>query len=207
MLRNKDLIEQYYPLIRELAYRIKTAYNLVYIDIDDLVGYGSFGLIKAAQKYEPSENTSFKTFAKIKIRGAIIDGLRNNEIKRKYLKDKYKNNLPIYQNDIRYNNYKTNTENKEIVYEFPDNNWEQQYETINNYCKTLEKALNYLSPKRKDIIKMYFYDDMTCKDIGKKYGIGESATYQIIQTALKQIRNKFGKQLQIERTVKYGQHD
>jgi RNA polymerase sigma factor for flagellar operon FliA len=46
------------------------------VDLDDLVGDGSVGLIEAAQRFNPRKGASFKTFAKYRIRGAIADGLR-----------------------------------------------------------------------------------------------------------------------------------
>lgn len=46
------------------------------IDADDLVSAGTLGLVKAARAYDSSREASFKTYAYIRIRGAIIDELR-----------------------------------------------------------------------------------------------------------------------------------
>jgi RNA polymerase sigma factor for flagellar operon FliA len=42
----------------------------------DLVGYGTKGLIEAAQRFDPKVGASFSTFAYYRIRGAIFDGMR-----------------------------------------------------------------------------------------------------------------------------------
>ncbi len=46
------------------------------VDIDDLISAGTVGLIKAAEDYDPSRGTKFETYARYRIRGAILDDLR-----------------------------------------------------------------------------------------------------------------------------------
>ncbi|WP_182277176.1 FliA/WhiG family RNA polymerase sigma factor [Granulicella sp. 5B5] len=48
-----------------------------HVEIGDLVSAGVLGLIEACAKYDGSRDVSFATFAKFRIRGAIIDSLRN----------------------------------------------------------------------------------------------------------------------------------
>jgi len=47
------------------------------VEFDDLVGFGQFGLLDAINKYDPSKNVKFKTYAVTRIRGAIFDELRH----------------------------------------------------------------------------------------------------------------------------------
>lgn len=46
------------------------------MDREDLVSIGNWGLIDAAQKFDPSKNVKFQTFAYVRIRGAILDEIR-----------------------------------------------------------------------------------------------------------------------------------
>ncbi len=46
------------------------------VDLDDLIGYGTLGLLDAIGKYDPSRGILLKTYAEHRIRGAILDGLR-----------------------------------------------------------------------------------------------------------------------------------
>ena len=46
-------------------------------DMDDLISAGTVGLVKAAAAYDPSRDTEFKTYAYIRIRGAVLDELRD----------------------------------------------------------------------------------------------------------------------------------
>ena len=47
-----------------------------YIDFDDLVSWGIFGLIDAIEKFDHKANVKFVTYAQLRIRGSILDGLR-----------------------------------------------------------------------------------------------------------------------------------
>jgi RNA polymerase sigma factor for flagellar operon FliA len=72
----EELINHYAPLVKYVAGRI--AINLPpSIEIDDLMSYGVFGLLDAIDRYEPKRGVKFETYAIARIRGAIIDGMRN----------------------------------------------------------------------------------------------------------------------------------
>ena len=49
------------------------------IDIDDLISAGVIGLMDAIEKYDPSRDNKFKTYAEFRIRGAILDELRSQD--------------------------------------------------------------------------------------------------------------------------------
>ena len=70
-----QLIMDYAPLIRFVAQRI-AARLPSNIDIDDLISAGVIGLMDAIEKYDPSRDNKFKTYAEFRIRGAILDELR-----------------------------------------------------------------------------------------------------------------------------------
>lgn len=69
------LVVHYIPLVRSIARRAKLMLPRE-AELDDLVGDGTFGLIDAIRRYDPSTGNAFSTFATLRIRGAIIDGLR-----------------------------------------------------------------------------------------------------------------------------------
>ena len=46
------------------------------MELDDLIGYGTVGLMKAVDGFDPLRGTLLKTYAEHRIRGAILDGLR-----------------------------------------------------------------------------------------------------------------------------------
>ena len=72
-LREKIILE-YAPLVKVVAGRLAMylGYNVEY---DDLVSYGIFGLIDAIDKFDPSKDVKFETYASLRIRGSIIASL------------------------------------------------------------------------------------------------------------------------------------
>lgn len=68
-------VEKYLPLVKHIAGRLSISLPS-HIEQDDLIGYGVFGLLDALERFEPSKGVKFETYATLRIRGAIIDGLR-----------------------------------------------------------------------------------------------------------------------------------
>lgn len=84
-----QLIMDYAPLIRFVAQRI-AARLPSNIDIDDLMSAGVIGLMDAIEKYDPSRDNKFKTYAEFRIRGAILDELRSQDWVPRSVRDKAK---------------------------------------------------------------------------------------------------------------------
>jgi len=68
-------IAQFIPMVHKIAQRVVT-YLKPPLSHEDLVSAGIIGLVKAARDYNPSYQASFKTYAYIRTRCAIIDELR-----------------------------------------------------------------------------------------------------------------------------------
>ena len=69
------LIVKHLPLVKAIANRIRD--NLpVQVEVDDLIHAGILGLFDAVSKYNPEKKVVFHLYAKHRIRGAILDSLR-----------------------------------------------------------------------------------------------------------------------------------
>jgi len=69
------LVEQYLPLVA--AIRGRLAMTLPdHVDADDLHSAGLVGLLQALRNYNPASGTSFETYARVRIRGSMLDELR-----------------------------------------------------------------------------------------------------------------------------------
>jgi len=75
-VRQNDLVVQYLPLVHRIVRRVVSYLNPP-LSRDDLISAGTIGLVKAARDYDPVQQTEFKTYAYIRIRGAVIDELRS----------------------------------------------------------------------------------------------------------------------------------
>src|SRR5688500_6368437 len=71
----KELIERYLPLVRNVVDRIKMNVP-AHVDADDLYSVGITGLLAAVRKFDPVQGHTFASYAAMRIRGAILDELR-----------------------------------------------------------------------------------------------------------------------------------
>jgi len=83
------LIVQYIYLIRYVVGRVKVTLPAT-ISIEDIAGYGVEGLINAIKRYSPQKNTRFETYALIRIRGAILDRIRDQDFLPRSVRQKIK---------------------------------------------------------------------------------------------------------------------
>ena len=68
-------LQRYLPLVRQVARRL-IGRVAAPADLDDLVAWGTLGLLDALGKYEPAREAPFSSYARFRIRGAILDHLR-----------------------------------------------------------------------------------------------------------------------------------
>jgi RNA polymerase sigma factor FliA len=69
------LVEQYLPLVRSVVGRL--AMTLPdHVDHDDLHSAGLVGLLQAMRNFDPTCGASFESYARVRVRGAMLDELR-----------------------------------------------------------------------------------------------------------------------------------
>ena len=73
--REQVLLENL-PMVRFVARRIHEKLPQ-HVQLEDLVSAGILGLMDATAKFDPAKNTQFRTYAQFRIRGAILDSLRD----------------------------------------------------------------------------------------------------------------------------------
>ncbi len=75
---NSALVEEHAYLVKRIAYHL-IARLPASVQVDDLIQAGIIGLLEAARYYDPSQGASFKTYAGIRIRGAMLDEIRRSD--------------------------------------------------------------------------------------------------------------------------------
>ena len=73
--RQDKLIIEYLPMVHKIARQV-VSYLHPPLSRDDLISAGTIGLVKAARDFDSNRDAEFKTYAYIRIRGAILDELR-----------------------------------------------------------------------------------------------------------------------------------
>ena len=79
-------IKKYAPLVKKIAYQIVSRLS-ANVEVDDLIQEGMTGLLDALQRYKPQPNLSFEVYAKTRIRGAIYDSCRQNDVLPRHQRD------------------------------------------------------------------------------------------------------------------------
>ena len=83
------LITEYAPVIKFIARKISLRLPPS-IELDDLISSGIIGLMDAIEKYDPTRDNKFRTYAEFRIRGAILDELRAQDWVPRSVRDKSK---------------------------------------------------------------------------------------------------------------------
>ena len=80
-----EVVMQELPQVYYIAARIRERLPQ-HVEMEDLVSAGVIGLLEATRSFDGSKNVQFKTFAKFRIRGAILDSLRETDWGSRYMR-------------------------------------------------------------------------------------------------------------------------
>jgi RNA polymerase sigma factor (sigma-70 family) len=159
----QKLVEQYIPLANKLAYQAKRSLPR-FVDIEDLKSAAYLGLVEAGSRYKKEFGTEFSTFAYPRIFGAIRDYLREQG----WLK---KGDLtPVLSLDLPCGNSE-NCTIQDTLEAKPKDETEECFEVI---------TIN-LDDKAKQVLRSYFIDEYSMKEVGQKFGVSESRISQLIK--------------------------
>ena len=93
--RQKMLVELL-PLVKRVALKIRE-HLPAQVELDDLSASGVLGLVDAVAKFDASKRVSLETYARHRVRGAILDGLRANDPVTRDLRLKNKRVQKLYR--------------------------------------------------------------------------------------------------------------
>ena len=78
VLDKEQFVSQYAPLVKRIAYHLMAKLPPS-VDVEDLIQNGMLGLLDAIGRFEDGMGAQFETYAAQRIRGAMLDGLREND--------------------------------------------------------------------------------------------------------------------------------
>lgn len=99
ILKHNDrerLIREYAPLVKYIAQRLALKLPR-HIEMDDLISTGVMGLLDAIEKYDPGRDVKFGTYAQFRIKGAMLDGLREMDWVPRSVRDRAEEIGSIYE--------------------------------------------------------------------------------------------------------------
>ena len=89
LAKRDQVVLDHLPLVKAIAVRVHE--NLpVHVEVDDMVHAGILGLFDAADKYDENKQVAFSAYAKHRIKGAILDSLRQADWASRDLRRRHK---------------------------------------------------------------------------------------------------------------------
>jgi len=227
-IRDK-LITEYSYLVKYIAGRLNIYFGSN-VEFDDLVGFGAFGLNDAIDKFDFDKGVKFETYASLRIRGAIIDSIRDMDWVPRSLRQKSKELEKVYADlenklgrsasdsevaealGISLDDFykllnEVNLSSVISLEEYFEQNYESAVEQVNvSKDETPETYVEYdelksiiadsidkLPEKEKKVITLYYYEELTLKEISAIMKVSESRISQLHTKALIRLRGKLGR--------------
>jgi RNA polymerase sigma factor for flagellar operon FliA len=221
------LITECLPLVKFVAHRISSRLP-AHVELDDLIHSGILGLMDAVKKFEPGRNVKFKTYAEQRIRGAILDGLRDLDWVPRSLRRKKKDiegayhlleqqkgsaatdeevaaHLGLTLDDLHHSlddlkgvtlgafvEAGENGEGENLISFVPDPDGDNAHMLLQarEVKNILKLAVERLPTKERFVVQLYYFDELTMKEIGTLLNITESRVSQLHTKSMLRLRGK-----------------
>lgn len=227
---NHQLVLSLLPLVKRVAYQMRARLPL-HVEVEDLISTGVIGLVGAIRKFDGRRHVAVDRYARHRIRGAILDGLRSLDSASRDMRKKNRKAEKIYQqleaqlgrppDDAELADrlgislkawYRTERElqavgmdwlrplasvgTKPLWVSHEDllvaDNQGHQFDACyrREQREILGRALARLPERERRIVQLYYHQELTMKEIGKKLGIDESRVSQLHSHALTRLQLK-----------------
>jgi RNA polymerase sigma factor (sigma-70 family) len=167
----QQLVVQYIPWANKLAIQKKRTLP-EFIDLEEIKSAAYLGLVEAASRYKPELNIEFTTFSYSRIWGAIHDYLREQGWKKE---GQYCQMLSL--------DAPTSADGETHCLA---DTIEAKAEQDTEEC--FEVITAKLGAQAKVMLRHYFIDELSMKEVGEKFGVSESRVSQLIKNYKGQIR-------------------
>jgi RNA polymerase sigma factor for flagellar operon FliA len=220
-----QLIVQYAPLVKYVLGRMAVSLPGV-LDHDDLLSYGTIGLIQAVDRFDPTQGVKFETYAIQRIRGAILDAIRSlhpqsrdahrrgREVERAYDALVERNGrmptnqevadhlgLDLAEFHVRLLEASTTTvslnaptredgEQTTLLDQLTDDDAPEVASLVERreVHAALVEAIEDLPERERLTVSLYYYEELTLKEISQVLGVSTSRVSQLHAAALFKLR-------------------
>ncbi|SFV59617.1 RNA polymerase sigma factor for flagellar operon [hydrothermal vent metagenome] len=215
--KEDELAIQYLPAVRAMAFRLKERLPSS-IDVSDLSAIGTEELIKLARRYDENLNDSFWGYAKKRVYGAMLDYLRSLDIlsraNRKLVKQI---DYAVEEYRLTHDEEPSDAELAEMLEEDIDKIHEARiasniYTVMplhdqlqvgdegaalaqiekDELVEVIKKVLATYKEREQMIIQLYYFEELTLKEISNILNITESRISQIHKSVIQKIKEGIG---------------
>lgn len=212
-----DIVLQYMPALRAMAFRLKERLPNT-VDVNDLIGTGVEEMIKLSRRYDKEQNDSFWGFAKKRVYGAMLDFLRSLDVISRTSRTLVKSiNAAI---DEYFNEHEDEPSDEflakklgEDVEKIRDARGVSSIITLlplddqielsgggdtfervekEDLIEKIERILQKFNEREQLIIQLYYYEELSSKEISEILQVSESRISQIHKRLLEKIRENLG---------------
>jgi RNA polymerase sigma factor for flagellar operon FliA len=225
------LVLAYAPLVKYVAGRMSSGLP-AHVEEADLISYGLLGLISAIERFDPSREIRFETFAITRIKGSIIDELRSldwvprsvrakaREIERMNAKLEHQLHRAPTDQEMsealgvtvdEFQESLTRISNSSVValdelWTVSDASGDQvslldtiqdptaadpaQEMDLTDMKDRLADAIARLPEREKLVIALYYYENLTLREIGEVLGVTESRVSQLHTKAVLRLKSR-----------------
>lgn len=213
-----ELAIQFLPAVKAMAFRLKERLPSS-VDFMDLYAIGTEELVKLARRYDKSQNDSFWGYAKTRAYGAMLDYLRSLDIvsraNRKLIK---RIDIAVQEFMLEHDSEPTDDE---LAMMIPDETKEKIHdariasdiytvmpleEQLNSadegetllkiekeqLIEVIQAVLATYTQREQMVIQLYYFEELTLKEISSVLGITESRISQIHKSVVKKIKLSIG---------------
>ncbi len=211
------LIKEYMPLVKKVSSTIHRKINYT-VELDDLIQSGYIGLIEALQKYVPTDQAKFETYAIMRIKGNIIDDLRKNDHLTQEDRSIYKKIEDATNKLLKETDKKPQAEaiaqscgistddyfavlNKNHVHSFLSYEESTEYLEVSNddnvednvqkkeMMKLISKEIGNLPEKEQTVMQLIYVEDLDAKEVAYVMKITPARVSQLHAKALQQLKS------------------
>lgn len=221
-----QIISEFMPRIKSWVLRISTTLPDS-VDVDDLYSSACLGLIESLERFDKDRNVNFYTYGERRIKGAILDTLRNLDFLPRNVRTRLKQLERHMESHYRHSGTKPSVEDIVKNSDFtetevhrlqelmendkllsldesigPDgestmvdfirfNGLTPEDETVRNrLVDKLSEEIDALNEKEKYVVSLYYYEELTMKEIAEVLGITESRVSQIHSAAAAKLQKR-----------------
>ena len=218
----EQLVVAYSPLVKYVAGRMSSGLP-AHVEEADLISYGLEGLINAIERFDPEREIKFETYAITRIKGQIIDALRQldwvprsvraraREIERAHAKLEHKLHRTPTDEEIatelgispeEFQESLLRISNSTVValdelWSVSDSSGDQvslldtlQDPDAADVKDRLADAIGALPEREKLVIALYYYENLTLREIGEVLSVTESRVSQLHTKAVLRLKSR-----------------
>jgi len=207
------LAKMFLPLVNDVAAHISRRLP-AHVLYEDLLSAGHFGLASAIDRFDPERRETFKGYAEFRIRGAIKDELRRQDMMsrdarieskavkrridalelklgRKPSDDEVAELLEVSLKEYRAMQLKlisVQVVSSECFYVSDNRELPEDIASKNELKERIESALSMLPTRQADIVRKIYLEDQPLKDIAANMNVSSSRVCQIRNDAAKKLK-------------------